>query len=73
MAPTEIGSKGSETKRRGLPAGVAAGPGGLFNDTGGYGSISTDDDAVDDEDDTEDVGGPDLGENQEVEFEVESS
>ena len=33
----------------------------FFNDTGGYGFISTDD------------GGPDLEEGQEVEFDIESS
>ncbi len=49
----------------------------FFNDTGGYGFISTDDDAVDDDEDVffhmEDVGGPDLEEGQEVEFDIESS
>ena len=48
----------------------------FFNDTGGYGFISTDDDDVDDEDvffHMEDVGGPDLEEGQEVEFDIESS
>ncbi len=49
----------------------------FFNDTGGYGFISTDDDDVDDDEDVffhmEDVGGPDLEEGQEVEFDIESS
>jgi CspA family cold shock protein len=54
----------------------------FFNDTGGYGFISTDDDDVDDDDvdddedvffHMEDVGGPDLEEGQEVEFDIESS
>jgi CspA family cold shock protein len=48
----------------------------FFNDTGGYGFISTDDGDADDEDvffHMEDVGGPDLEEGQEVEFDVESS
>ncbi|AGB15256.1 cold shock protein [Halovivax ruber XH-70] len=49
----------------------------FFNDTGGYGFISTDDDAVDDDEDVffhmEDVGGPDLEEGQDVEFDIESS
>jgi CspA family cold shock protein len=49
----------------------------FFNDTGGYGFISTDDDSVDDDEDVffhmEDVGGPDLEEGQEVEFDIESS
>ncbi|MES3517888.1 MAG: cold shock domain-containing protein [Natronomonas sp.] len=47
----------------------------FFNDTGGYGFISTDD--SDDDDDVffhmEDVGGPDLEEGQDVEFDIESS
>jgi CspA family cold shock protein len=49
----------------------------FFNDTGGYGFISTDDDSVDEDEDVffhmEDVGGPDLEEGQEVEFDIESS
>ncbi|MFB6205322.1 MAG: cold-shock protein [Haloglomus sp.] len=48
----------------------------FFNDTGGYGFISTDDDDAGDEDvffHMEDVGGPDLEEGQEVEFDIESS
>ncbi|MUW14185.1 cold-shock protein [Halorubrum sp. CBA1125] len=47
----------------------------FFNDTGGYGFISTDD--TDEDEDVffhmEDVGGPDLEEGQEVEFDIESS
>ncbi len=47
----------------------------FFNDTGGYGFISIDDE--DDDEDVffhmEDVGGPDLEEGQELEFDVESS
>ncbi|SEP08854.1 cold-shock DNA-binding protein family [Halorientalis persicus] len=49
----------------------------FFNDTGGYGFISTDDDAVDDDEDVffhmEDVGGPDLEEGQDVEFDIEQA
>ena len=49
----------------------------FFNDTGGYGFISTDSDEVDDDEDVffhmEDVGGSDLEEGQEVEFDIESS
>ena len=49
----------------------------FFNDTGGYGFISTDADDVDDDEDVffhmEDVGGPDLEEGQAVEFDIESS
>jgi len=56
---------------------MAEGKVDFFNDTGGYGFISTDDDDVDDDEDVffhmEDVGGPDLEEGQEVEFDIESS
>src|SRR6056297_2324467 len=49
----------------------------FFNDTGGYGFISTDDGDLDDDEDVffhmEDVGGPDLEEGQDVEFDIESS
>ena len=49
----------------------------FFNDTGGYGFISTDDGDLDDDEDVffhmEDVGGEDLTEGTEVEFEIESS
>ena len=49
----------------------------FFNDTGGYGFISTDDGDLDDDEDVffhmEDVGGPDLEEGTEVEFDIESS
>jgi CspA family cold shock protein len=47
----------------------------FFNDTGGYGFITTDDE--DEDEDVffhmEDVGGPDLEEGEDVEFEIESS
>ncbi len=47
----------------------------FFNDTGGYGFISTDSDEVDDDEDVffhmEDVGGEDLTEGTEVEFDIE--
>ena len=49
----------------------------FFNDTGGYGFISTDDGDLDDDEDVffhmEDVGGDDLTEGTEVEFDIESS
>jgi len=49
----------------------------FFNDTGGYGFISTDDGDLDDGEDVffhmEDVGGPDLEEGQKIEFDIESS
>jgi len=52
-----------------MPTGTVA----FFNDTGGYGFIETD---ASDEDvffHMEDVGGPDLEEGQEVEFDVEQA
>ncbi len=49
----------------------------FFNDTGGYGFISTDDGDLDDDEDVffhmEDVGGEDLTEGTDVEFDIESS
>ncbi|MFO8116183.1 MAG: cold shock domain-containing protein [Halorubrum sp.] len=49
----------------------------FFNYSGGYGFISTDDGDLDDAEDVffhmEDVGGPDLEEGQEIEFDIESS
>jgi len=46
---------------------------GFFNDTGGYGFIETDDSDDDVFFHMEDVGGPDLEEGQEVEFEIEQA
>ena len=71
-------SRGSVIPAPGLcPGAMANGTVDFFNDTGGYGFISTDDDAVDDDEDVffhmEDVGGPELEEGQDVEFEIESS
>jgi CspA family cold shock protein len=45
----------------------------FFNDTGGYGFISTDDADDDVFFHMEDVGGPDLEEGQDVEFEIEEA
>src|SRR6056297_474817 len=45
----------------------------FFNDTGGYGFISTEDADEDVFFHMEDVGGPDLEEGQEVEFEIEQA
>ena len=45
----------------------------FFNDTGGYGFISTDDADDDVFFHMEDVGGPDLEEGQEVEFSIEQA
>jgi len=52
-----------------MPTGTVA----FFNDTGGYGFIETD---ASDEDvffHMEDIGGPDLEEGQEVEFDIEQA
>ncbi|MEZ3116407.1 cold-shock protein [Halobaculum sp. MBLA0147] len=45
----------------------------FFNDTGGYGFISTDDSEEDVFFHMEDVGGPDLTEGEEIEFEIEQA
>jgi len=45
----------------------------FFNDTGGYGFIDTDDADDDVFFHMEDVGGPDLEEGQDVEFDIEES
>ncbi|MFC6826651.1 MULTISPECIES: cold-shock protein [Halopelagius] len=45
----------------------------FFNDTGGYGFISTDDSDDDVFFHMDDVGGDDLEEGQELEFSIESS
>jgi CspA family cold shock protein len=56
---------------------MASGKVDFFNDTGGYGFISTDDGDLDDDEDVffhmEDVGGPDLEEGTEVEFDIEQA
>jgi len=55
---------------------MASGEVEFFTDTSGYGFVSTDDGDVDDEDvffHMKDVGGEDLTEATEVEFDVESS
>jgi CspA family cold shock protein len=52
---------------------MAKGKVDFFNDTGGYGFINTDDSDDDVFFHMEDVGGPDLEEGQEVEFEIEDS
>ncbi len=45
----------------------------FFNDTGGYGFISTDDEDDDVFFHMEDVGGPDLEEGTEIEFDIEQA
>ena len=52
---------------------MATGEVDFFNDTGGYGFISTEDADEDVFFHMEDVGGPDLEEGQEVEFEIEQA
>ena len=49
---------------------MAQGTVAFFNDTGGYGFIETDDADDDVFFHMEDVGGPDLEEGQEVEFDI---
>ena len=45
----------------------------FFNDTGGYGFISTDDSDEDVFFHMEDVGGPDLEEGADIDFDIEQS
>ena len=52
------------------PEVMATGTVDFFNDTGGYGFIETDEADDDVFFHMEDVGGPDLEEGQEVEFEI---
>jgi CspA family cold shock protein len=52
---------------------MATGTVDFFNDTGGYGFIDTEDSDDDVFFHMEDVGGPDLEEGQEVEFEIQDS
>ncbi len=52
---------------------MAKGTVDFFNDTGGYGFIDTEDSDDDVFFHMEDVGGPDLEEGQEVEFEIQDS
>ena len=52
---------------------MATGTVDFFNDTGGYGFIDTDDADEDVFFHMEDVGGPDLEEGQEVEFDIEQA
>ncbi len=52
---------------------MAKGTVDFFNDTGGYGFIDTEDSEEDVFFHMEDVGGPDLEEGQEVEFDIEQA
>ena len=52
---------------------MATGTVAFFNDSGGYGFIETDEADEDVFFHMEDVGGPDLEEGQEVEFEIEQA
>ncbi|MEF8859406.1 MAG: cold shock domain-containing protein [Halolamina sp.] len=52
---------------------MATGEVAFFDDTGGYGFIDTEDADHDVFFHLEDVGGPDFGEDQAVEFEIEQA
>ena len=52
---------------------MAQGTVAFFNDTGGYGFIETEESDEDVFFHMEDVGGPDLEEGEEVEFEIEQA
>ena len=52
---------------------MATGTVAFFNDTGGYGFIESEDSDEDVFFHMEDVGGPDLEEGQEVEFDIEQA
>jgi CspA family cold shock protein len=56
-----------------LSVAMATGTVDFFNDTGGYGFIDTEDADEDVFFHMEDVGGPDLEEGQEVEFDIEQA
>jgi CspA family cold shock protein len=69
-----ITTLGTVIRRGGVHSFVMAnGKVDFFNDTGGYGFISTDDADDDVFFHMEDVGGPDLEEGQDVDFEIEDS
>jgi CspA family cold shock protein len=53
-----------------FPGAMAQGVVDFFNDTGGYGFIDTDESDEDVFFHMEDIGGPDLEEGQEVEFDI---
>jgi len=55
------------------PKAMAEGTVDFFNDTGGYGFIETEDADDDVFFHMEDIGGPDLEEGQEVEFEIQDA
>jgi CspA family cold shock protein len=61
------------TMPRNHPKEMAKGKVDFFNDTGGYGFIETDDADEDVFFHMEDVGGPDLEEGQELEFDIEQA
>jgi CspA family cold shock protein len=76
FAPSSHGAlhHGSLMPHRGLYlTAMATGTVDFFNDTGGYGFIETEDADDDVFFHMEDVGGPDLEEGQELEFEIEDS
>ncbi len=71
--------RGSEYRTTVIPrqgvgtSAMANGTVDFFNDTGGYGFISTEDADEDVFFHMEDIGGPDLEEGQEVEFDIEQA
>ena len=84
MATTAAGRRGRHPRGTTTLASVMRGAGprsvtmakgkvDFFNDTGGYGFISTDDADEDVFFHMEDVGGPDLEEGQEIEFDIEQA
>ena len=69
-----INSLGSLICMAGLPTvAMAKGTVDFFNDTGGYGFIDTEDEDEDVFFHMEDVGGPDLEEGTEIEFDIEQA
>ncbi len=66
-------SEGLTASRTFLRIEMAKGKVDFFNDTGGYGFITTEDADEDVFFHMEDVGGPDLEEGQEVEFDIEDA
>ena len=70
-ATATLASLISETLVRSVA--MATGTVDFFNDTGGYGFISTEDADDDVFFHMEDVGGPDLEEGQDIEFDIEQA
>jgi CspA family cold shock protein len=70
----EVGNSATIMSLGGLDVfAMAEGTVDFFNDTGGYGFIETEDADEDVFFHMEDIGGPDLEEGQELEFEIEQA